>query len=82
MGEKYTFTISGDKLLEKIKELVREGNIRRIRLIHEDKALIDIPLTVGASAVVITVLALPVLAAIGAFAALLTNCTIEVEKMD
>ena len=82
MGEKYTFTVSGDKLLEKIKELVREGNIRRIRLIHEDKALIDIPLTVGASAVVITVLALPVLAAIGAFAALLTNCTIEVEKMD
>ena len=82
MGEKYTFTVSGDKLLEKIKELVREGNVRRIRLIHEDKALIDIPLTVGASAVVITVLALPVLAAIGAFAALLTNCTIEVEKMD
>ena len=82
MGEKYTFTISGDKVLEKIKELVQEGNIRRVRLIHDGKALIDIPLTFGAGAAAITVLAAPVLAAVGALAALLTQCTIEVEKTD
>ena len=73
-------TVSGNNLLEKVKEIVRQGNIRRVRLIHEDKALIDIPLTVGAPLAAATVLAVPVLAAIGAVAALVTECTIEVEK--
>ncbi len=80
MSVKERFTVSGNNLVEKVKELVRQGNIRRVRLIHEDKALIDIPLTVGAPLAAATVLAVPVLAAIGVVAALLTECTIEVER--
>ena len=74
------FTVSGNELLEKVKELVRQGNIRRVRLIHDGRALIDIPLTIGAPAAAVAVLAAPVLAAIAAFAALVTECTIEIEK--
>ena len=80
MSVKERVTVSGNNLLEKVKEIVRQGNIRRVRLIHEDRALIDIPLTVGAPLAAATVLAVPVLAAIGAVAALVTECTIEVER--
>ncbi|MGI2336448.1 MAG: DUF4342 domain-containing protein [Dehalogenimonas sp.] len=76
------FTVSGDKVLSRIKDLIREGNIRRVRLIHEGRAIIDIPLSVGAPVAAVGILAAPVLAAIGAFAALVTECTIEVEKVD
>ena len=76
------FTISGKDIVGKVKELIREGNVRRIRLIHKDRNLIDIPLTVGASAAAVTVLAAPVLAALGALAAVLTECTLEIEKAD
>ena len=75
-------TVSGKELVEKIKELIRQGNVRRVRLIHDGRPLIDIPLTVGASAALITVLAVPVLAAVGAIAALVTDCTLEIEKVD
>ncbi len=74
------FTVTGNEVLEKVKELVRQGHIRRVRLIHNGRALIDIPLTIGAPAAAAAVLAAPVLAAIAAFAALVTECTIEVEK--
>ena len=47
------FTVSGNNLVEKVKELVRQGNISRVRLIHEEKALTDIPLSVGVPAVLI-----------------------------
>jgi len=71
------FQLDGDKILEKIKEILREGNIRRIIIKNEDgRALLDIPVTLG---VVGAVLA-PQLAAIGAVAALLTRCTLVVEK--
>jgi len=76
------FTISGKDVVGKVKEIIREGNVRRIRLIHGDKNLIDIPLTIGASAAAVTVLAAPVLAALGALAAVLTECTLEIEKED
>ena len=76
------FTVSGEKVLEKVKELIRAGNIRRVRLIHEGKTIIEIPLTVGAPVVVAGILIAPLLAAIGAFAALVTECTIEVEKVE
>ena len=76
------FTVDGSQLVEKIKQLIHEGNIRRIRLIHKGRPLIDIPLTVGVPLAAATVLAAPVLAAIGAIAALVTECTIEVEKAD
>jgi len=76
------FTVDGSQLIEKVKQLIHEGNIRRIRLIHKGRPLIDIPLTAGVPLAAATVLAAPVLAAIGAIAALVTECTIEVEKVD
>jgi hypothetical protein len=76
------FTVSGDKLVEKIKQLIHEGNIRRVRLLHEGRTVIEIPLSIGAPAAAIGIMAAPVLAALGAFAALVTECTIEVEKIE
>lgn len=76
------FTVSGSQLVEKIKQLIHEGNIRKVRLLHEDRTLIEIPLSIGAPAAALGILAAPVLAAIGAFAALVTECTIEVEKIE
>jgi hypothetical protein len=78
MADKNKFTVNGSELMDAIKKLIHEGNIRRIRLLQDDKPLIDIPLTVG----VITVLAAPVLAAIGVIAALVSRCTIEVDKVE
>ena len=82
MTTKEKFTISGDKLVEKVKELIHEGNIRRVRVIHKGNTILEIPLTAGASAAVVVALAAPILAALGAFAALVTECTIEVEKVE
>ena len=76
------FTVSGDKVVEKIKQLIQAGNIRRVRLIHKEKTIFDIPLSIGAPAAAALVIAAPVLAAIGAFAALVTECTLEVEKVE
>jgi hypothetical protein len=78
--EKYKVT--GSQLVEKIKQLIHEGNIRKVRLVHEERTLIEIPLSLGAPVAALGILAAPVLAAIGAFAALVTECTIEVEKED
>ena len=74
---KEEFSVNGDKLLSEIKRLVNEGNIRRISIKQGDKTLIEIPLTIG----VIGIALLPVWAAIGAIAALVTECTIVVEKV-
>ena len=80
MEEKTTteeFKLSGEDVVRKVKELVREGNIRRIIIKNEEgKSLIELPLTLG----VVGAALLPALAAVGAVAALLTNCTITVEK--
>ena len=78
--EKYT--ISGDQLVEKVKQLIHEGNIRKVRVIHKDKTIFEIPLTIGATAAAAVIIAAPILAALGAFAALVTECTIEVEKTE
>lgn len=76
---KEEFIVSGEQLLAKVNELIREGNIRRIVIRdRDDKSLIELPLTIG---VVGTVLA-PVLAAVGAIAALVTECKIVVERRD
>jgi hypothetical protein len=74
---KESFKINGENLLKKVKELIKEGNIRKIT-IHDKagKELMSFPLTIG---VVGTVFA-PVLAAIGALAALIGECTITVER--
>ncbi len=79
-SEKYT--ISGSQVVEKIKQLIHAGNIRRVRLIHDGRIIIEVPLTIGGPVAVISIMYMPVLAAIGAAAALLTECTLEVEKLD
>ncbi len=76
------FTVSGSQLVDKVKQLVHEGNIRKVRLLHEGKIVFEIPLSIGAPAAAIGILVAPVLAALGAFAALVTECTIEVEKVE
>lgn len=71
------FKVSGEDLLKKVKELIAEGNVRRITVKGKDgKTIVEMPLTVG---VVGAVLAAP-LAAVGAIAALVTECTISVER--
>lgn len=72
-----TFQINGEDLIAKVKELIREGNVRKITILDKrGKTIASFPLTVG---VVGAVLALP-LAAIGTIAALVTECTIKVER--
>lgn len=76
------FTVSGNQLVEKVKQLIHEGNIRRVRLLHEDRVVIEIPLSIGAPVAALGILAAPIPAAIGAFAALVTECTIEIERVE
>ena len=80
-AEKERFTVSGSEVVEKVKKLIHEGNIRRVRVLHQGNVLIEIPLSIGAPAVAAGIIAAPVLAALGALAALVTECTIEVEKI-
>ena len=82
MTTKEKFTVSGRQLVEKVKQLIREGNTRRVRILHEERVLLEIPLTIGAPVAALGILTAPVLAALAAFAALVTECTIEVEKID
>ncbi|TSC55351.1 MAG: hypothetical protein G01um101418_966 [Parcubacteria group bacterium Gr01-1014_18] len=71
------FKINGDELLAKVKQLIHEGNIRRIGIRNErGDTVLEIPLTIGAIGAVL----LPTLAAVGAVAALVTNCSIVVER--
>ena len=73
------FKLSGDELVAKVKELVREGDIRRVAIKNEEgRTLIDIPLTMG----VVGALVAPQLAALGAIAALVAHGSIVVEKID
>ena len=82
MTTREKFTVSGSQLVEKVKQLIHEGNIRKVRLLHEGRTVIEIPLSIGAPAAAIGILAAPVLAALAAFAALVAECTIEVEKRE
>jgi len=68
--------VQGSELVEKVKEVIREGNVRKVVVKHEDRVVFEIPLTIGAIGAIIA----PQLAAIGAVAALLTRCTIEIER--
>ena len=72
-------TIDGDQLVATIKGLVHQGNIRRITVKNRNgETLLEIPLTFG----VVGALLLPTLAAIGSVAALVTSCTIVVERIE
>jgi hypothetical protein len=71
------FKVSGETLIKKVKELIKEGNVRKITIKDKnDKELMSFPLTFGVVGAVIA----PVLAAIGAVAALIGDCTISVER--
>jgi hypothetical protein len=76
MATKDFFDIKGDQLLTKVKELIAEGNIRKIIIKDKSgKEMISFPLTVGVFGAVLA----PILAAVGALAALVNDCTISVE---
>ena len=71
------FKVSGDELLSKVKEIIKEGNATRIIIKNEkDEIIMEFPLTFGAIGVVLA----PIFAAVGTLAALATHCTIVVEK--
>ena len=71
-----TIKVEGGQLIDKFKELIHEGNVRRIAIKQGERTIVELPLTVG----VIGAALAPELAAIGAIAALLTDCTIEIER--
>ena len=75
--ESESFHVNGEELLKKVKELIREGNVRKITILDKHgKKLVVFPLTIGVVGAVIA----PVLAAVGAIAALISECTITVER--
>ena len=72
-----SFKVSGDEILSKVKEIIKEGNARKIIIKNDkDEIIMEFPLTIGAIGVVLA----PIFAAVGTLAALATNCTIVVEK--
>ncbi len=73
---KEEFEVKGKELVEKVKQIVHEGNVRRVIIKNEGKVLVEFPLTIGVVGAVVA----PVLAAVAAIAALVTKCTVEVEK--
>ena len=77
MDQVEEFRVKGDELLAKIKELIREGNVRRVTIKSSDgRTMLEIPLTIG----VVGALIAPVAAAIGAVAALVTECTVTITR--
>ena len=74
-----TFKVKGEQVLGKVKELIKKGNVRRIIIKDKKgKTLVEFPLTVGVIGAVLA----PMLAAVGAIAALVTECTITAEKAE
>ncbi|HYC12443.1 MAG TPA: DUF4342 domain-containing protein [Nitrososphaerales archaeon] len=73
------FSLSSDDLAQKVKQLIHEGNVRRIVVKGEKgETLVDIPVTVGLVGIVLA----PILAAVGVIAAVATKCTVVVERED
>jgi hypothetical protein len=73
-----SFKADSESVLEKLKDLIREGNVRRVVVQHNGHTVAEFPLTVGVVGVVLA----PVVAAIAALVALLKDCTIQVERTD
>ena len=81
MTEKTTwesFKAEGDQIVDKVKRLVHEGNVRRVIVQHEGRTIAEFPLTAG----VVGALLAPVLAAIGVLVAMMKDCTIQMERTD
>lgn len=72
-----SFKADGASIVEKIKELIHAGNVRRVIVEHQGRTIAEFPLTAGVVGVVLA----PVLAALGTMVALLQNCTIHVERV-
>ena len=80
-AKNHVFQVSSDKLVEKVKEVVHDANVKKIIVKDQNgKVLLTIPVTWGAAGVIATVVLAPWLAALGAIAALVAKCTIEVER--
>jgi hypothetical protein len=75
---KEELTVQGHELVNKMKELLRQGNVRRIIVKHEGRTIVEFPLTVG----IVGALLAPELAAIGAIGALIAECKLEVIRTD
>jgi Domain of unknown function (DUF4342) len=73
-----TIKVEGGQLIDRVKQLIHEGNVRRVIIKQGEHTIVEFPLTVG----VVGALLAPVLAALGAMAALITECTVEVERLD
>jgi len=69
--------VQGTELLDKVKDLIHQGNVRRVSIKKDGDIVMELPLTVAAVGVVLA----PVLAAVGAFAALVSDCSIVVERI-
>lgn len=75
------FTVTGGQALDKVKELIAEGNVRRLYIKNSDgKVLLEVPLTAGVAVTAVTAVFAPVIVAVGAVAAVLTQVTIGVER--
>ncbi|MEL7360867.1 MAG: DUF4342 domain-containing protein [Bacteroidota bacterium] len=72
--------VAGSQLVDKVRDLIEEGNVRRIAIKKDERTLLEIPLTVGVGAGAAAVLLTPMLAALGAIAALVTDITLVVER--
>lgn len=77
MTKQEEFKTDGKDLLAKVKQIINEGTVRRLIIKNKDgKTLLEVPLTVGVAGMLLA----PTLAAIGALAALVTDCTVVVER--
>ena len=80
MGETYTesFKVAGQQLVDAVRKLIHEGNVRRVIIKHGEHTVAEFPLTIGVIGAVLA----PVLAAVAAIAAIVQECTVEVERVE
>lgn len=75
---KEEFSVRGGELLDKVRELIEQGNVRSVIIKQDGRVVVEFPLTIG----VVGALLAPQLAAIGAIAALITQCTVEIVRTE
>jgi len=76
---KEELSVAGNQLAEEAKRLVHEGNVRTLRIKHDGRVLVEVPVTAAAGVGAVTVLLAPQIAILGAIAGVLTHCTLEIE---
>ncbi len=75
---KESFKVAGQQLVDAVKKLLHEGNVRRVIIKHGEHTIAEFPLTIGVIGAVLA----PVLAAVAAIAAAIQECTVEVERTE